>query len=325
MFNKIKSLVPLWLKTTVSVLIREIGRWPFGILWVHIKRTYIESKECSETYRCRVWQQVQKQTLKYLDSRYSKIINERLELKKTKYSEAPIWVFWWQGEEQAPLIVKKCIESIRFNAGTHPIFVVDKFNYRDFITLPEFVEEKREKGIISLTHFSDIVRMALLAEHGGLWLDSTIYVTRSLEEILQKEFFTVRNPGNEPENVSKWEWSVFAIGGHAGRELYGKVCRLLCSYWQNNDYLIDYYLFDYMVRMVVESDTKYYEMINAVPANNPDLYFYQKNFNGSANISVPTETWMFKLSWKGSYSLTTDDGEETLYGKWARETEQRNG
>ena len=97
-------------------------------------------------------------------------------------SKTNIWVFWWQGYENAPALVKKCIDSVRKNAGTHPIILLTKDNWQSYADIPDYIIKKVSAGNISLTHFSDILRMVLLAEHGGLWLDATIFVSQSIPD-----------------------------------------------------------------------------------------------------------------------------------------------
>ena len=84
---------------------------------------------------------------------------------------SPIWVMWYQGIEKAPPIIKACIHSIFVNKANHPLYILDKNNLENFIKLPKYILTKFHKGMISITHFSDIVRMAILSTHGGYWID----------------------------------------------------------------------------------------------------------------------------------------------------------
>ena len=93
-----------------------------------------------------------------------------------------IWVMWWQGEQAAPELVRMCIDSIRRNANGAEVVVITKDNYRDYVDIPDYIIEKHRAGVISFAHLADITRMFLLAEYGGLWLDSTIYVSRAIPE-----------------------------------------------------------------------------------------------------------------------------------------------
>ena len=63
-----------------------------------------------------------------------------------------IRVCWFQGEDQAPALVQKCIWNLKqFNQDEYTIKIVTLDNYKDFIDLPSYIEEKFKKGIISYT------------------------------------------------------------------------------------------------------------------------------------------------------------------------------
>lgn len=98
--------------------------------------------------------------------------------------ENKIWVCWWQGLDNAPLIVQRCVESIRRNAGNREVIVITDENYEQYVHIPDWVKAKQEAGIITRTNLSDLLRLSLLAEHGGLWLDSTFYCSGPLEKMV---------------------------------------------------------------------------------------------------------------------------------------------
>ena len=52
-----------------------------------------------------------------------------------------------------------------------------KNNFKQYIELPDYIEKKFEKGKISMAHFSDLLRISLLAKWGGMWIDSTALCT----------------------------------------------------------------------------------------------------------------------------------------------------
>lgn len=317
----LKRIIPLWVKTTISVFLTEIGRWPISIVFAHMWRSFAQSGGCGEKGKHRAERAVQKATYAWVRKNYGKLVQAQAKQYAAgqPVENGTVWVFWWQGEENAPVIVQRCIASIRKNAGAHPVQVIDQWNYAQFVSIPAYIEEKRSNGKISLTHFSDYLRMALLAAHGGLWLDATIYVTGDLQQAFRDPIFTVRNPGRDEGNISGWNWSVFGISGNRRNILFCLVRDLLDAYWHGSDCLIDYYIFDYMVRLVYDSCEQVRVAINAIPENNPGLYFYQENFNLEAfGRNPPTDTWLYKLSWKGQYAPRTEEGAETVYGQWLR-------
>ena len=63
-----------------------------------------------------------------------------------------------------PELVKICVNSIRKNAGDHKVIILTEDNYKDYVDMPSWVEEKREKGIISRTHYSDILKIDVISK-----------------------------------------------------------------------------------------------------------------------------------------------------------------
>ena len=87
-------------------------------------------------------------------------------------ADAPIWVFWQQGFEQAPEVVKDCFRSLQQHAGGHPVIALTGENLKEYVDLPDYVWEKHRRGIISHTFLSDVARFVLLAKYGGFWVDA---------------------------------------------------------------------------------------------------------------------------------------------------------
>ena len=114
-----------------------------------------------------------------LQKKYAYLINKhscKLYKSPLCYSgeNGPIWTFWWQGEQAMPPIVRICYQSLLRNAGTHPVHLITKENIDKYIEFPSHIMKKVRNGHITLTHFSDILRMCLLYQYGGLWMDATI-------------------------------------------------------------------------------------------------------------------------------------------------------
>lgn len=161
-----------------------------------------------------IYRKMDKAVLKFLEDRYGKLID--------KYKNCPlpsdgvgasgiIWTCWWQGEENAPLLVQKCLKSIRQNAGGHKVVVITFDNVHEHVKLSENIWKLAKSGKISLTHLSDVLRMKLLAEHGGMWLDSTMFYTIPLEEKLWDEPYfspTLFAPNSVIQSVNKNVFSV---------------------------------------------------------------------------------------------------------------------
>ena len=109
---------------------------------------------------------------------------------RTDQRQTKVWVCWLQGYDKAPHIVKRCIDSIRQHSRGLDTVVIDNTNIHDYITIPRHISEKYEKGIIPNAHYSDYIRVSLLALHGGIWIDSTVLLTDSLpDRIIDTDLF----------------------------------------------------------------------------------------------------------------------------------------
>ncbi|SFH95972.1 Glycosyl transferase family 2 [Pseudobutyrivibrio sp. OR37] len=113
-----------------------------------------------------------------LDERIYPIL-KKYEYKTTDFSNCPIeknvFVFWWDGFENAPEIVKRCLASVRKTYSDCRIIEISKENYRDYTNINKIIESDFYKGKISVQTFSDILRFNLLKNNGGLWIDATIF------------------------------------------------------------------------------------------------------------------------------------------------------
>lgn len=104
--------------------------------------------------------------------------NLPLTLKQTSHSHQiprKIWIYW-QGAE-CPL-VQQCVHKIKQLNPNFEVFFLDQISVKAFSTL-DFDE------LPSLTPQlkSDLIRLDLLSQHGGYWLDATILTYESLEWI----------------------------------------------------------------------------------------------------------------------------------------------
>ena len=94
--------------------------------------------------------------------------------------------------QHAPLLVKRCVDSVYENFPEFDIRIIDEKNMLSYIDIPDYVLRKWKNGIIPNAQFSDIIRILLLAQYGGTWIDATVYCTgnEKAEKLLQNSLFT---------------------------------------------------------------------------------------------------------------------------------------
>lgn len=214
-----------------------------------------------------------------------------------------IWFFWMQGEGCMPPVPRLCLNYLRKNANGHQVIVLTKDNIKEYANIPERIYELWNKGIITTTHFSDILRFALLSQHGGFWIDATMLVTKPLDkDIFEKPLFTVRT---RPFGyfVSKCRWTGFCIASRKGGELATKAYEMFIDYWENTDVQVDYFLIDHVLNILYESDPVIRKEIDEVSYSNEHMHDLNRllcdDFDARRYEELTSDgTYMFKLSWK---------------------------
>ena len=246
-----------------------------------------------------------------------KNINSKTSDASKESSSSNIWIFWWQVYEAAPLLVKKCIDSITRNAKNHPVVLITKKNWRNHADIPDYIIQKLEKGVITLTHFSDILRMVLISKHGGLWLDATIFVSKEIPEYcFELPYFSIHYE-TSTSRIAKGKWTGFCQAGQKN-SLVHSFCRdIFFSYWKKYNKLIDYFFIDYVMLAGYNNIPEFKKLVDSLPLNNQGIKELDKHFNDEYSKefldNILSESTFFKLNWKRDYKKETN-GKKTLYG-----------
>ena len=59
------------------------------------------------------------------------------------------------------------------------MILLDENNLKEYVQIDEMVYQKKNKGIIGMALFSDIIRLSLLSAYGGIWCDATLFLIRT--------------------------------------------------------------------------------------------------------------------------------------------------
>ena len=160
-----------------------------------------------------------------------------------------IWVCWLQGIEHAPHIVKKCVDSIKTHAVKQEVILITNENLGQYLQLPEYILNKWKKGIISNTHFSDIIRINLLDEYGGIWIDATVLLTGPLPAYIRDaELFLFKSPELAKVVASSW-----FIAAKAHNEIIFLLKQLFLEYWKKENRLCSYSVIHLFFTMIIRS------------------------------------------------------------------------
>jgi hypothetical protein len=213
----------------------------------------------------------------------------------SKKNEKMIWIFWMQGENSMPNLIKINIESVKKNAGCYKVIVLNRQNIDNYITLPKYIFEKLDKGKISPTHFSDILRFNLLYEYGGLWLDATVFISEKIPETcFQKRLFAFNYKHFSHYSQEKWEF--FVLGTIPNTLFMYYFSQLLNYYWKKENYAFHYYMADIMMLVAYDKFEDVKQDIDSIKVN-PDMFtLYEYILSNKSVFSKETILNIFEKS-----------------------------
>lgn len=174
-----------------------------------------------------------------------------------------IWICWFQGYDNAPDLVKRCIDSVRKFFPKYEIIIISLENFKDFVEIHPKIVKKFQKGIISYAHFSDILRLELLIKYGGLWIDSTVLVTdKPKKSFFDNELFVYKNVSLDKNSSFAAIASNWLIYSCKNNPILLLTRDLLYKYWETHNLLMNYNIFHIFFKISTE---KYEKIWNKVP------------------------------------------------------------
>ena len=255
-----------------------------------------------------------------LKKKYQYVLDEELLIKGVSEKSDKIWICWFQGEENAPDIVKACIRSIRKQLLDKEIIVLTDKNIPEYLDIPEYITEKVGKAI-TLTHYSDIIRVMLLNRYGGLWVDATTFCSsREFADFFCTiPLFVYQNVDMMRRDAIPIVAESWLIYSETNQRILLLVERLLLEYWKNETELIHYFLFHIFFTLATEKypdDWKAVPVFSEVPPNVMGFELSDK-FDQSRWSQFLRMSDFHKLSYKWPHGDEND--EQTLYNHILRE------
>ena len=201
----------------------------------------------------------------------NKIETEQINPKKTFNNEKIIWQFWGQGWDFEKLsdVVKISYKSVEKYKKDYEIIHLDMNNINDYLEIPAYILKKVENKKMGFAHFTDIIRLALLYNYGGVWIDATILLTDYLpQEYFEMDYFMFQRDDNL-ENKKDWEdyddfyfsWNnemkvrvlnsiIFA---KKNNEIIKTLLDMLLIFWEHNDLVPNYFFFQVLYTELIEN------------------------------------------------------------------------
>lgn len=107
-------------------------------------------------------------------------------MEKKSYNRVPkrIWTYWEDPEHVSPQkglteYAKRCIRSWIKHNPEYELVILTKKTYQGYVTIPE---EIRTHPDLNPDHLVELIKLWILAERGGVWIDPDQVINRPFDE-----------------------------------------------------------------------------------------------------------------------------------------------
>jgi mannosyltransferase OCH1-like enzyme len=250
------------------------------------------------------------------DNYFEKANNSNLYNKPLKLVQNQIiWICWLQGYENSPDIVKACFKSVKEHSSGYDVILITEENMSEYVHMPDYIMKKCNDGLITKTHFSDILRALLLITYGGIWLDATVFISGNIPEYIKNADLFMFKTSNLDKNAFLPASSWF-IAAKKGNPILIKLYNILLKYWEKEKNMMHYYLFHISLALVVNYDQKANELWDKVLyKNNSDSHVLQFKLFDEYTNSMRDYIWQISFAHKLSHYFNYLEDYEYLQKK----------
>jgi len=230
-----RKITAFYIKTAVP-FVRLISLLQYG----DIKK----SKDKSNAFKAKI-------LTDYFAQKYLPLLNDLTQTPVMTESPETIWQFWDNPAGKAtPEIIESSVKSVKRLRGNFEHKILNNSTIGDYSDLPGYVLDKFNKKQMDYAHFSDLLRLNLLKNHGGIWMDATCYMTDFVPEFIIKQDFFVFLTGNLTSFPYSFVQSCF-IRAQKGSFLCNAWYQMCIEYWKKETKKLDYFQIHLMFKTII--------------------------------------------------------------------------
>jgi hypothetical protein len=172
-----------------------------------------------------------------------------------------IWTCWFQGRQAAPELVQKCMQSWEERNPGWGFRCLDAQTIPRYVDLSQHLDLSRQS--ITAASLSDILRVLLLHEYGGVWVDATTFCNVPLDDWLPAAahtgFFAFSYPGLF-HPFDSW-----FLAAEPGNTLLAKLATRVVRYWRGRERSDEYFWIYRQFGELCANDRQAFQAWQAVP------------------------------------------------------------
>lgn len=228
-------------------------------------------------------------------------INSTLQSTPSGGEDVPtIWQYWESPDGTVPPLVQACLNSVEKFKGKCERILLTPENVKEYVDIPQIFWDLKERGIIKTAFFSDILRTCLLIQHGGIWIDATVLLTKELPSyILDADLFVFQN--DLKIDLDGLNMASYFISAKKDNKILKEILSALIQYWKENRFLVNYFTFLHTFTMVTQANKENKELFSKVPFFN---FLPVQQFQGELLNKYSEERWNEIKNISGIHKLT---------------------
>ena len=175
-----------------------------------------------------------------------------------------IWLLWYQGWKHAPFVVRAVAKSWQQHNPAWDVVFISRHNVNKYINVSYL-----DAPHVTAQAKSDIIRLNLLAEYGGVWADATMLCFAPLDAwvypALRPEGFWAYSYGDEKGSKGIGVWLMIALKHTLVMDRWKALCD---EYWLNTHYNATQHEYFWMARLfdrLMKTDAEAFAQWNNVP------------------------------------------------------------
>ncbi|MFS4438730.1 capsular polysaccharide synthesis protein [Paracoccaceae bacterium GXU_MW_L88] len=214
-----------------------------------------------------------------------------------------IYMFWDSGFENAPEIVRFCVESWR---RKNPDWTLHLLTAKE---ADGILPRGSLPADIKPAHYADLLRLKLMVERGGVWADGTCLCMRPLDEWLmipmaQAPAFMFTH-GTQDRKIANW-----FMASQPDAPLFQKLSSATDAFWAkgnpgNNIYYWMHHLVDYLLISSASFRAEWKKMakLSAIPVHRMQRLLEMHEAAAEKDLEILKSAPVQKLTYKSDFDV----------------------
>ena len=207
---------------------------------------------------------------------YYPTFDDESEEERIVLSNKPtIFLYWHQGKDCLPSLQQLCYDRLNQKCSNDfNIILLDRFSIKDYISIPDFIENAMQEKRMWLQHYVDYIRISLLAKYKAIWFDATVFVKDDLKDIdFDYDFWSIKCKDMYVDTWAKDvipqmnKCQIYAMGGNSS--YFYKCMKSLIEYhFKHFNVAYSYYIMYYMAEYLYKTNRKIKQQFDDLDYNN---------------------------------------------------------